>query len=80
MGASWRPVPPTNLTSDRKNRREKLAPPRRHANIRQVGVDPKHKLEERVMGKGNNSQGKEKKKPKKDAKSPPVKASPPPKK
>jgi len=29
------------------------------------------------MGKGNNSQGKEKKKPKKDAKAAPVKASTP---
>jgi hypothetical protein len=32
------------------------------------------------MGKGNNSQGKEKKKPKKDAKPAPVKSAPPPKK
>ncbi len=32
------------------------------------------------MGKGNNSQGKETKKPKKDAKVKPVKAAPPPKK
>ena len=32
------------------------------------------------MGKGNNSQGKEKKKPKKGAKAVPVKAGPPPKK
>ena len=31
--------------------------------------------EENVMAKGNNSQGKEKKKPKKDAKAPPVKTS-----
>ena len=31
-------------------------------------------LQELVMGKGNNSQGKEKKKPKKDAKAAPVKA------
>jgi hypothetical protein len=31
------------------------------------------------MGKGNNSQGKEKKKPKKGAKVVPVKAAPPPK-
>ena len=30
------------------------------------------------MGKGNNSQGREKKKPKKDAKVKPVKGSPPP--
>ena len=29
------------------------------------------------MGKGNNSQGREKKKPKKDAKAAPVKAAPP---
>ena len=36
--------------------------------------------EEFAMGKGNNSQGREKKKPKKDAKPAPVKASPPPKK
>jgi len=33
-----------------------------------------------AMGKGNNSQGKEKKKPKKDAKPAPIKAAPPPKK
>ena len=32
------------------------------------------------MGKGNNSQGKEKKKPKKGEKAAPVKATPPPKK
>ncbi len=32
------------------------------------------------MGKGNNSQGKEKKKPKKDAKATKVKEAPPPKK
>jgi len=32
------------------------------------------------MGKGNNSQGKEKKKPKKDAKPAPVKSVSPPKK
>jgi hypothetical protein len=32
------------------------------------------------MAKGNNSQGKEKKKPKKGAKSAPVKGTPPPKK
>lgn len=32
------------------------------------------------MGKGNNSQGREKKKPKKGAKAAPVKATPPPKK
>jgi hypothetical protein len=32
------------------------------------------------MGKGNNSQGREKKKPKKGAKPAPVKAGPPPKK
>jgi hypothetical protein len=38
---------------------------------------PPHR--ESIMGKGNNSQGKEKKKPKKDAKAAPVK-SPPPKK
>jgi hypothetical protein len=36
--------------------------------------------EVREMGKGNNSQGKEKKKPKKDAKAAPVKATPAPKK
>jgi hypothetical protein len=34
----------------------------------------------RVMGKGNNSQSKEKKKPKKGAKPAPVKNAPPPKK
>lgn len=33
-----------------------------------------------VVGKGNNSQGKEKKKPKKDAKAAPVKPVPPPRK
>ena len=33
-----------------------------------------------VMGKGNNSQKKEAKKPKKGAKAPPVKSRPPPKK
>jgi hypothetical protein len=33
-----------------------------------------------AMGKGNNSQGREKKKPKKDAKASPVKPAPPPKK
>lgn len=32
------------------------------------------------MAKGNNSQGREKKKPKKDAKDKPAKGSPPPKK
>ena len=32
------------------------------------------------MAKGNNAQGKDKKKPKKDAKAAPVKANPPPKK
>ena len=32
------------------------------------------------MAKGNNSQGKEKKKPKKGAKTAPVKSAPPPKK
>ncbi len=32
------------------------------------------------MGKGNNSQGKEKKKPKKDAKTPPIKPATTPKK
>ncbi len=37
-------------------------------------------LEDRVMGKGNNAQGKEKKKPKKDAKAAPTKPVPPPKK
>jgi hypothetical protein len=34
----------------------------------------------RIMGKGNNAQGKEKKKPKKDAKAAPTKPAPPPKK
>ena len=38
------------------------------------------KIPERIMGKGNNSQGKEKKKPKKDAKTAPAKPATPPKK
>jgi hypothetical protein len=33
-----------------------------------------------TVGKGNNAQGKEKKKPKKDAKAAPVKPAPPPRK
>jgi hypothetical protein len=37
-------------------------------------------MEVLVMGKGNNSQSKEKKKPKKDAKPAPVKSVSPPKK
>ena len=36
--------------------------------------------EDGIMGKGNNSQGKEKKKPKKDAKTAPAKPATPPKK
>jgi hypothetical protein len=35
---------------------------------------------EGIVGKGNNAQGKEKKKPKKDAKAAPVKPVPPPRK
>jgi len=38
------------------------------------------RIEVHIMGKGNNSQGKEKKKPKKSAKTAPVKPAPSPKK
>jgi hypothetical protein len=48
----------------------------RLAFVRSV-LDPEPRC---VMGKGNNSQGKEKKKPKKGAKPAPVKTPPPPKK
>jgi hypothetical protein len=39
-----------------------------------------YQTEDQVMAKGNNSQGKEKKKPKKDPKAAPVKPAPPAKK
>ena len=49
-----------------------LVPPAASANIRSVHIHFQH--EGRVMGKGNNSQGKEKKKPKKGAAPAPVKS------
>jgi len=43
-------------------------------------IRPGSELRRDAVGKGNNSQGKEKKKPKKDAKAAPVKPVPPPRK